>query len=104
VIPPAVSQSSPSPVQPEAGASPSPTAVPDAFQWREMLKGQWHSVKTGMSDGEIRKLLGTPSREFTLDGKSVWYYSYPGIGNGSVLFSRDEHTVAGWQHPPFGFW
>jgi hypothetical protein len=103
-IPSTVSQPSPAPVRVEAGTSPSSAAVPDAFQWREMLKDQWHSVKAGMNSEEIRKLLGTPSREFTLDGKPVWYYTYPGIGNGSVMFSRDGHTVAGWQHPPYGFW
>ena len=103
-VPSTVSYPSPAPVRVEAGTSPSPAAVPEAFQWRETLKDQWHSVKAGMSGEEIRKLLGTPSREFTLDGKPVWYYSYPGIGNGSVMFSRDGHTVAGWQHPPFGFW
>ena len=91
-------------VRVEAGTPPSPAAIPEAFQWREMLKAQWRSIKAGMSGEEIRKLLGTPSREFALDGKPVWYYSYPGIGNGSVMFSRDGHTVAGWQHPPYGFW
>ena len=99
VTPPTTS----APVRVEAG-TPSTTAIPEAFQWREMLKAQWRSIKAGMSSEEIRKLLGTPSREFALDGKPVWYYSYPGIGNGSVMFSRDGHTVAGWQHPPYGFW
>jgi hypothetical protein len=92
------------PVRVEAGTPPSTTAIPEAFQWRETLKEQWQSIKAGMSSEEIRKLLGTPSREFAIDGKPVWYYSYPGIGNGSVMFSRDGHTVAGWQHPPYGFW
>ncbi len=103
-VPSTVSQPPPAPVRVEAGTSLSPVAVPESFQWRETLKDQWHSVKAGMNDEEIKGLLGTPSREFTLDGKPVWYYSYPGIGNGSVMFSRDGHTVAGWQHPPFGFW
>ena len=94
----------PAPVRVEAGTPPSTTAIPEAFQWRETLKEQWRSIKAGMSSEEIRKLLGTPSREFTIDGKPVWYYAYPGIGNGSVMFSRDGHTVAGWQHPPYGFW
>jgi len=97
-------QTPPAPVRVEAGTPPSTTAIPEAFQWRETLKEQWRSIKAGMSSEEIRKLLGTPSREFTIDGKPVWYYSYPGIGNGSVMFSRDGHTVAGWQHPPYGFW
>jgi len=94
----------PAPVQVEAGRFPEPAAVPEAFQWRETIKEQWHNVSVGMSGEEVMQLLGTPSREFTVDGKAVWYYSYPGIGNGSVLFSRDGHTVASWQHPPFGFW
>ena len=103
VAPSNITRSS-APARVEAGTSPSPAVVPAAFQWREMLKEQWRNVKAGMSGEEIGKLLGTPSRELTLDGKPVWYYSYPGIGNGSVMFSRDGHTVAGWQHPPFGFW
>ena len=94
----------PAPVRVEAMTPPSPAAIPEAFQWRETLKAQWRSIKAGMSSEEIRELLGTPSREFALDGKPVWYYAYPGIGNGSVMFSRDGHTVAGWQHPPYGFW
>jgi len=81
-----------------------PAAIPEAFQWREALKEEWRSIKTGISSEEIRKRLGTPSREFTIDGKPVWYYAYPGIGNGSVMFSRDGHTVVSWQHPPYGFW
>lgn len=97
-------QPAPAPVRMEASTNPSPADIPDAYQWREMLKDQWHSIMAGMSYEEIRKLLGTPSRELTLDGKPVWYYAYPGIGNGSVMFSRDGHTVVGWQHPPFGFW
>jgi hypothetical protein len=92
----------------EAGAPQAPPAVTEALQWHETLKDQWRSVKAGMSGEDIRKLLGAPSREFTIDGKPVWYYSYPGLGRGSVLFSRKGHTVTGWQHPPlglgFGFW
>jgi hypothetical protein len=97
-------QTPPAPARVEAAMPSTTTAIPEAFQWREALKAQWRSIKAGMSSEEIRKLLGTPSREFALDGKPVWYYSYPGIGNGSVMFSRDGHTVAGWQHPPYGFW
>jgi hypothetical protein len=91
------------PAPPAAGTSP-PPVVTEALQWHDTLKAQWRSVKAGMSDEQIRQLLGAPSREFTLDGRPIWYYTYPGIGNGSVLFNRDGHTVAGSQHPPFGFW
>jgi hypothetical protein len=103
LAPSAGSEPPPPPVRVEAGTSP-PAAVPAAFMWREAVKERWSEVKAGMSSEDIRKLLGTPSREFTLDGKPVWYYSYAGIGNGSVMFNRDGHTVAAWQHPPFGLW
>lgn len=98
------SQTSPAPVRVEAGTPPLPATIPEAFQWREALKEEWRSIKVGISSEEIRKRLGTPSREFTIDGKPVWYYAYPGIGNGSVMFGRDGHGVVGWQHPPYGFW
>jgi hypothetical protein len=92
----------------EPGTPPTPPVVTQALEWHETLKEQWRSVKAGMSTEDIRKLLGSPSRELTLDGKPVWYYVYPGMGSGSVLFGRESHTVTGWQHPPlgsgFGFW
>jgi hypothetical protein len=93
----------PAAVGAETGTSPPPSAAPESSQRREMLRDQWRGIKAGMSRDEIRGLLGSPSRELIIDGKPLWYYSYPGIGNGSVLFSRDSHTVAAWQHPPFGF-
>jgi hypothetical protein len=93
---------------PEPDMPPAPPAVREALEWHETLKEQWHSVRAGMSSDEIKKLLGSPSRAFTLDGRPVWYYSYPGLGNGSVLFSRESHAVKSWQQPPlgfgFGFW
>jgi hypothetical protein len=94
----------PVPARVEAAIAPASPAVPEAFQWRETLKEQWRGVRAGMNGEQIRQLLGAPTREFALDGKPVWYYSYPGIGNGSVLFGRDGGAVVGWQHPPFGFW
>ncbi len=94
----------PASVPVEAAQAPAPPAAPDAFRWREAVKDQWGGIKNGMSDEQIRQLLGAPAREFTLNGQPVWYYTYPGVGNGSVMFGRDGHKVVGWQHPPFGFW
>jgi hypothetical protein len=88
---------------PEAGTPSAPPAVTEALEWHEALKEQWRSVRAGMSAADITKLLGSPSRELTLDGNTVWYYSYPGLGSGSVLFSRERHIVTSWQHPPLGF-
>ncbi|MGW8310138.1 MAG: hypothetical protein ACWGNB_03655 [Thiogranum sp.] len=88
---------------PESGTPSAPPAVREALEWHEALKVQWRSVRAGMSAEDITKLLGSPSRELTLDGNTVWYYSYPGLGSGSVLFSRERHIVTSWQHPPLGF-
>jgi hypothetical protein len=55
-----------------------------------------------MNPAQVREQLGEPVRRFVIDGKPVWYYSYPGVGNGSVMFSADGEIV-GKQKPPFGF-
>jgi len=88
----------------ESAQTPIPPAAADSLGRRDTLKIRWDDIKNGMSDADIRQLLGAPSREFMLNGQPVWYYAYPDIGNGSVMFGRDGHTVVGWQPPPFGFW
>jgi hypothetical protein len=87
-----------------AAASAAPvTSVDPALQSLGRLKQAWHDISAGMNSAEIRSRLGEPAQQFTIDGKPVWYYSYPGVGNGSVMFSVGGQ-VLGAQHPPFGFW
>ena len=45
----------------------------------------WSKVDRGMTQAEIKGLLGEPNKAFELDGSRVWYYSYRG-GAGSVFF------------------
>ncbi|HET7362437.1 MAG TPA: hypothetical protein VFJ70_02575 [Burkholderiales bacterium] len=45
----------------------------------------WAKVDRGMTQAEIKGLLGEPHKAFDLDGSRVWYYSYRG-GAGSVFF------------------
>lgn len=81
-----------------------PTSVEPALQSLGRLKTAWKGIDSGMSETQVRDRLGTPGRIFTLAGKTVWYYSYEGVGSGSVAFSGGSKKVIDWQNPPFGFW
>lgn len=62
------------------------------------LRSNWAKIGAGMTSAEVSGLLGDPSRRLTLDGRSVWYYSYPSLGNGSVFFT-DSGQVSSRQSP-----
>ncbi|HXZ48018.1 MAG TPA: hypothetical protein VEG27_03305 [Usitatibacter sp.] len=62
------------------------------------LRASWSEIGAGMDDGQVTKLLGPPSKKLTLDGRTVWYYYYPAIGNGSVFFT-DAGRVSSRQSP-----
>jgi len=66
------------------------------------LKDRWQSVKRGMTTQEVETLLGRPTRTMKLTPKTIWYYSYADIGNGSVVFTDD--CVSDWQSPPLNTW
>lgn len=56
-----------------------------------------------MNTTQVREQLGEPERQFLIDGKPVWHYSYPGVGSGSIMFSTAGQVI-GAQNPPFSFW
>jgi hypothetical protein len=86
----------------ETGKAPQP--VERAGAAREVgLKDHWQSVKQGMTMQQIEALLGRPDRTMKLPAKNVWYYAYPDVGNGSVVFAEDG-TVTDMQAPPFNSW
>ncbi len=68
-----------------------------------ILRNQWQTIKRGTPIRDVEALLGRPDRTVPLPGKTVWYYSYPDIGNGSVVFT-DDGEVIDWQAPPFSTW
>jgi hypothetical protein len=63
-----------------------------------VLEG-WRRIARGLSQEEVKRLLGAPQQTFDLSGKRVWYYYYPAGGSGSVLFDPAGHVV-GYQAPP----
>lgn len=93
----------PSPPMPPA-ATPAARAAPPGAGYvspEAMLRANWSKVRQGLDAREVVTLLGEPSRKLTLDGRTVWYYAYPGTGQGSVFFT-DAGRVSSSQSP-FGF-
>jgi len=89
------------PPQSAAAATPprdTPSATPE-----KGVRQRWQEVKYGMTTDQISALLGPPQRTMDLNPKVVWYYSYPEVGNGSVVFTADSGVID-WQPPPFNVW
>ncbi|MBI1817612.1 MAG: hypothetical protein HYR72_21760 [Deltaproteobacteria bacterium] len=63
----------------------------------------WHNITRGMSLQQVEALIGRPERTMNVSANTVWYYSYPDVGSGSVVFAADG-SVIDWQHPPFNTW
>lgn len=59
----------------------------------------WEKIKQGLTKDDVKKILGEPEQQFTLGGRLLWYYRYPGIGAGSVMFGNDGLVIAN-QEPP----
>jgi hypothetical protein len=73
----------------------------DAANPEAALRANWSNVRQEMDQGEVTRLLGAPSKKFTIDGRTVWYYFYPATGTGSVFFT-DQGRVSSRQSP-FGW-
>jgi len=96
---------------PETAAPAAPEAAAPAAQVEPVaaghlseearLKLNWSKVSREMDQNDVIGLLGAPSKQTTLDGRTVWYYYYPGAGAGSVFFT-DAGRVSSRQSP-FGF-
>lgn len=58
-------------------------------------KVNWRKLQMGMSEGNVEKLLGSPSK---VDAGSftIWYYGQPG---GDVTFDGKSRTVMRWHEP-----
>jgi hypothetical protein len=93
----------PAPVTPPAPmAAPAPVAAPASIQPIVSLRQNWSQVERGMPQQKVQSLLGPPEKVLHIDGSTVWYYSYPGTGRGSVFFNGDG-KVSSAQSPTFGW-
>jgi len=57
-------------------------------------KANWRKLQKGMSEGDVEKLLGSPSRVDVFGTFSVWHYDGP--KGGQVQFD-DRRTVQEWH-------
>lgn len=64
---------------------------------------RWANVTDGMTQAQISSLLGPAHRAFVLNGKTVWYYSYPEGTAGSVFFNADGRASS-YQKPGLWAW
>lgn len=87
------------PARDAAAATPIPPAVGHDVSVQE----HWQRLAQGMPFAEVEALLGRPQRTVDMSPRTIWYYSYPGIGNGSVVFVQDGGVID-WQSPPFATW
>lgn len=77
--------------QPNAPAIAKPIAK-KSDGWRQ--RESWRALKRGMSDGDVRSLLGEPTSVDVIGPYSVW--RYPDFGQ--VQFGRTDQ-VEGWSEP-----
>ena len=60
-------------------------------------KVNWRKLQKGMSEGDVEKLLGSPSKVDAFGSFTVWHYGYP-VG-GQVEFDGSSRPVKGWYEP-----
>jgi Tfp pilus assembly protein FimV len=101
----APSVDAPTPPSVSAAAQPEvPTPQPpQPTVQRDPVRDHWHQISRGMTTQVVEGLLGRPHRTMTVNTQTVWYYSYPDVGGGSVVFAQDG-SVVDWQTPPFNTW
>ncbi len=95
--------SSPPGPTPQAAAAPLPpaAAAPVAEERPSVLRERWRKITYGMTSDQVDAILGPPQGRIDESPKTIWYYSYPDVGSGSIVFIQ-ESGVTDWQAPPFG--
>jgi hypothetical protein len=66
------------------------------------LQQAWSEIRPGVMKARVDEALGKPAREMRINSDLVWYYVYPGVGNGSVFFNSEEKVTA--AQPPRSGW
>jgi hypothetical protein len=91
--PPAASQGV-SAAEPDASLSPAERAsLRDQARTADALR-RWGEVKAGMSQDDVRRLLGEPSSTVPVANRVGWYYRYGQATGGSVFFNHDGSVIS----------
>lgn len=76
---------------PSPAVAPKPVSgQPDGWRQRE----NWRALKRGMTERDVRSMLGEPQKVESFRLFSVWEYP----GGGRAQFDRDER-LEGWSEP-----
>ncbi len=60
-------------------------------------KANWRRLERGLSEAEVERLLGSPTKVDAFGSFTIWHYGYP--AGGQVQFDGRSQTVRGWQEP-----
>jgi len=60
-------------------------------------KANWRMLKKGMSESDVERLLGSPTRVDAFGSFTVWHYGER--SRAEVQFDGDSRTVQSWHEP-----
>ena len=69
------------------------SAESNASGWKN--KANWRALRNGMSENEVRQLLGEAGKIDSASYGITWHYNYP--GGGRVNFNANTKVVDGWS-------
>ena len=81
--------------QSTAPTSGQTTGGPDG--WRQV--GNWRSLKRGMTEAEVRSVLGEPQRVDNLSVTIVWHYGDGPSWGGRAQFDGRNQRLDSWMEP-----
>jgi len=58
-------------------------------------KVKWRKLQKGMSEGDVEKLFGSPSKVDAFGSFTIWHYP----AGGQVQFDGRSRAVTGWNEP-----
>lgn len=60
-------------------------------------KVNWRKLQHGLSEAEVERLLGSPTKVDAFGSFTIWHYGHP--SGGQVKFDGGSRTVTGWHEP-----
>ena len=81
--------------QPASGGLSHKEIPARAAAWRNIEN--WRALRRGMTEDDVRSILGKPHKVDAGSFLILWYYDYP--GGGSVRFSTSNSLLEAWTEP-----